>query len=118
MTSEPIPEGWDTQPVKQLVGMTLEKVVFNPDTTTFVLLCECTRSCTRLANATADRKDVVIARIDASANDINLSMYGSYPALRLFPAVYAEREDKDRKKYIEAMKAEEAKKGNESKDEL
>ncbi|KAG7276816.1 hypothetical protein CRUP_008766 [Coryphaenoides rupestris] len=40
MTSEPIPEGWDTQPVKQLVGMTLEKVVFNPDTTTFVLLSE------------------------------------------------------------------------------
>ena len=39
MQSEPIPEGWDTKPVKELVGSTLEKVAFNPDKTVFVLLC-------------------------------------------------------------------------------
>ena len=39
MQSEPIPEGWDEQPVKELVGMTLEKVGFNPDKTVFVLFC-------------------------------------------------------------------------------
>lgn len=44
-----------------------------------------------LAQALKDREDVVIARIDASANDINLSMQDSYPSLRLFPALYAER---------------------------
>uniref|UniRef100_A0A665W7B2 Protein disulfide-isomerase n=1 Tax=Echeneis naucrates TaxID=173247 RepID=A0A665W7B2_ECHNA len=37
MQSEPIPEGWDKKPVKELVGMTLEKVTFNPDKTVFVL---------------------------------------------------------------------------------
>lgn len=44
-----------------------------------------------LAKATKEEEDVVIARIDASANDINMSMQGSYPSLCLFPALYAER---------------------------
>ncbi|MEQ2312651.1 hypothetical protein AMECASPLE_033343 [Ameca splendens] len=100
-----------------------------------------------LAEALKDREDVVVAQIDASANDINMSMQGSYPSLCLFPALYAERvvvytgkrrikdlvkfvdkemkkakkdrvkEDEDRRKYIEAMKEEEAKE-NKSKDEL
>ncbi|XP_010748766.1 protein disulfide-isomerase [Larimichthys crocea] len=156
MQSEPIPDGWDTQPVKQLVGMTLEKVVFNPNKTVFVLFYLPYSQESRalfplweeLAEALKEREDVVVARIDASANDINLSMHGSYPSLCLFPALYAERmvvypgkrkvkdlikfldkemekakkyrvkEDEDRRKYIEAVKAEEAKKANESKDEL
>lgn len=37
------------------------------------------------------REDVVVARIDASANDINMSVQGGYPSLCLFPALYAER---------------------------
>lgn len=44
-----------------------------------------------LAEAFEEREDVVIARIDASANDINLSVQGTYPSLCLFPALYAER---------------------------
>lgn len=44
-----------------------------------------------LAEAFEEQGDVVIARIDASANDINMSMQGSYPSLSLFPALYAER---------------------------
>lgn len=44
-----------------------------------------------LAEATKEREDVVIARIDASANDINMSVQGSYPSLCLFPALHAER---------------------------
>uniref|UniRef100_UPI003AAA917A protein disulfide-isomerase n=1 Tax=Centroberyx gerrardi TaxID=166262 RepID=UPI003AAA917A len=156
MQSEPIPEGWDTQLVKQLVGVTLEKVAFNPDKTVFVMLylpySQRSRSLfplwEELAKAFQQREDVVIARIDASANDINLSIQESYPSLCLFPALFAERmviytgkrtvkdlvkfvdkemekakkarvkEDEDRKKYIEAMKAEDAKKANETKDEL
>ncbi|XP_014876956.1 protein disulfide-isomerase-like [Poecilia latipinna] len=100
-----------------------------------------------LAEAVKDWEDVVIAQIDASANDINMSMQGSYPSLCLFPALYAERvvvytgkrnikdlvrfmdkemrkakrdrvkEDEDRRKYMETLKTEEAKK-NKSKDEL
>ncbi|XP_068178262.1 protein disulfide-isomerase [Antennarius striatus] len=156
MQSEPIPDGWDQQPVKQLVGMTLEKVVFNPDKTVFVLfyLPYTQESIVLfplwegLAEAVKAREDVVIARIDASANDINMSMQGSYPSLCLFPALHAERvvvysgkrklkdlikfldkemekakkdrvkEEEDRRKYIEAVKAEEEKKANKTKDEL
>ncbi|XP_044047541.1 protein disulfide-isomerase [Siniperca chuatsi] len=156
MQSEPIPEGWDKQPVKELVGMTLEKVAFNPNKTVFVLFYLPYSQESRalfplweeLAEALKEREDVVIARIDASANDINMSMQGTYPSLCLFPALYAERmvvypgkrklkdlvkfvdkemekakkdrvkEDEDRRKYIEAIKAEEAKKANKTKDEL
>lgn len=156
MQSEPIPEGWEEQPVKELVGMTLEKVAFNPDKTVFVLFYLPYSKASRalfalweeLAKALKDREDVVIARIDASANDINMSMQGSYPSLCLFPALYAERavvytgrrqlkdlikfldkeaeeaktyrtqEDEDRRKYIEAMKEEEAKKADKIKEEL
>ncbi|XP_068607486.1 protein disulfide-isomerase [Brachionichthys hirsutus] len=156
MQSEPIPEGWDEQPVKELVGMTLEKVAFNPDRTVFVLFylpyAQESRSLfplwEGLAEAVKKREDVVIARIDSSANDIDMSMQGSSPSLCLFPALHAERavvytgkknlkdlmtfldeemekakkdrvqEDEDRRKYIEAAKAEEEKKANETKDEL
>nr|XP_019956748.1 PREDICTED: protein disulfide-isomerase-like [Paralichthys olivaceus] len=156
MQSEPIPEGWDKNPVKDLVGMTLEKVAFNPDKTVFVLFYLPYSQESRalfplweeLAEALKEREDVVVARIDASANDINMSMQGRYPSLSLFPALFAERmvvytgkrkvkdllkfldkemekakkdrvkEDEDRKKYIEAAKAEEAKNANKTKDEL
>ncbi|KAJ8001321.1 hypothetical protein DPEC_G00168330 [Dallia pectoralis] len=147
MQSEVKPLDWDLKPVKQLVGETLEKVAFNPDKTVFVMFylpySEDSRSLfllwEELAQHFLDREDIVIARIDASANDINLSITERYPALRLFPALYAERvvsfsgrrslknliqfiekemkrakkdrvqEEKDRKKYIEAQKAMEAK---------
>uniref|UniRef100_A0A3B5AUE4 Protein disulfide-isomerase-like n=1 Tax=Stegastes partitus TaxID=144197 RepID=A0A3B5AUE4_9TELE len=99
MQSEPIPEGWDEKPVKELVGMTLEKVGFNPDKTVFVLFYLPYSRASRalfplweeLAEAFKHREDVVIARMDASANDINLSVQGAYPSLCLFPALYAER---------------------------
>jgi len=44
-----------------------------------------------LAEALKGREGVVVARIDASANDINMSMQGGYPALCLFPDLHAER---------------------------
>lgn len=44
-----------------------------------------------LAEALKEREHVVVARIDASSNDINMSMQGSYPSLCLFPALHAER---------------------------
>lgn len=156
MQSEPIPEGWEDQPVKELVGTTLEKVAFHPNKTVFVLFYLPYSRASRavfplweeLAEAVKEREDIVIARIDASANVIDMSMQGSCPSLCLFPALYAERmvvytgkkklkdlikfldkemeeakkyralEDEDRRKYREAMKAEEAEKANKTKDEL
>ncbi|XP_047190050.1 protein disulfide-isomerase [Scophthalmus maximus] len=156
MQSEPVPEGWDKEPVKELVGMTLEKVAFNPNETVFVMFYLPYSQESRalfplwedLAEALKEREHVVVARIDASSNDINMSMQGSYPSLCLFPALHAERavvysgrrklkdlvkflddemekakkdrvkEDEDRRKYVKAIKAEEAKKAKETKEEL
>ncbi|XP_077575781.1 protein disulfide-isomerase isoform X1 [Stigmatopora nigra] len=157
MQSEPIPEGWDKSPVKELVGSIFEEVAFNPNRTVFVLFYVPYNPESRvvfplweeLAEAFKDRDDFVVARIDASANDINMSVQSSYPAFCLFPALHAERavfytgkrklknllafiheemekaaivrvkEDDDRKKYVEAMKAEKEKtERNTTKDEL
>ncbi|KAM6940359.1 protein disulfide-isomerase [Xenentodon cancila] len=156
MQSEPIPEGWDKEPVKELVGMNLEEVAFNPNKTVFVLfyLPYSKKSHAvfplweELAEAFKDREEVVIAQIDASANDINMSMQGAYPSLCLFPALYAERvvvytgkrklkdlvrfvekemtkaekyrvkENEDRMKYVEALKAEKEQKEKNTKEEL
>ncbi|XP_057700292.1 protein disulfide-isomerase [Corythoichthys intestinalis] len=157
MQSEPIPEGWDQRPVKELVGSTFEAVAFNPNKTVFVLFYVPYNPESRvvfplweeLAEAFKAHDDIVVARIDASANDINMSVQRSYPAFCLFPALYAERavfytgerklkdllafvhvemekaardrikEDDDRRKYVETMKAEKEKtERNITKDEL
>ncbi|XP_064870309.1 protein disulfide-isomerase-like protein of the testis [Oncorhynchus nerka] len=99
MQSEALPADWDQKPVIQLVGENLERLAFNPDKTAFIMFylpySEESRSLFPLWEELAlhflDREEVVIARIDASANDFNLSMRERYPALRLFPALHAER---------------------------
>ncbi|XP_061586982.1 protein disulfide-isomerase [Cololabis saira] len=156
MQTLPIPEGWDKEPVKELVGMNLEEVAFNPNKTVFVLfyLPYSKKSHAvfplweEVAEAFKEQEDVVVAQIDASANDINMSMQGAYPSLCLFPALYAERvvvytgkrklkdlvrfvekemekakeyrvkENEDRRKYAEAVKAEGEQNEDKTKDEL
>lgn len=44
-----------------------------------------------LAKHYKDTEDVVVARIDITANDVNIRMTDRYPSIKLFPAVYAER---------------------------
>ncbi|KAK7929575.1 hypothetical protein WMY93_005970 [Mugilogobius chulae] len=127
MQSEPVPDDWDQTPVKQLVGSTLERVAFHPNKTVFVLFYLPYSSESRavfplweeLAEAFKDQEDIVIARMDASANDINMSMLRQYPSLCLFPALYSEREDESRRKYMETVRREEeAKKPKQNKLEL
>ncbi|XP_076839262.1 protein disulfide-isomerase [Brachyhypopomus gauderio] len=99
LQSEPIPDGWDKQPVKELVGMNFEKVAFNPDRNVLVLFyapwCQESRLLfplwEELAEHYSDSGDVVVARIDITANDVHIRMTDRYPSIKLFPAVYAER---------------------------
>ncbi|XP_010776024.1 protein disulfide-isomerase [Notothenia coriiceps] len=102
MQSEPIPEGWDTQPVKELVGMTLEKVGFNPDNTVFVMFCTCVCVCVdapwcghcksldpiwvELGEKYADKDDLIIAKMDATANEVESLSIEGFPTLKYFPA--------------------------------
>lgn len=153
LQSEPIPADWDKQAVKELVGLNFEPVAFNEKNNVLVLfyvpwseeslglfpLWE------ELAHRYRTHDNVVIARIDISANDVNIRMLEKPPTIKLFPAVYEQRvipysgdrtaealvefvqqeakrakrdkakEEKERRKYIEKVKAEQA---AEKKDEL
>ncbi|KAF5901391.1 protein disulfide-isomerase-like, partial [Clarias magur] len=99
LQSEPIPDGWDKQPVKELVGMNFERVAFNENKNVLVLFYASWSSESRalfplfeeLAKHYSDNEDVVVARIDVTANDVNIRMTDRYPTINLFPAVYAER---------------------------
>ncbi|XP_062374825.1 protein disulfide-isomerase [Sardina pilchardus] len=153
LQSEPIPEDWDKQPVKELVGLNFEPVAFNENNNVLVLFyapwSEESRALfplwEELAHRFRNHDNVVIARIDVTANDVDIRMLEKPPSIKIFPAVHAQRvipytgdrtadalvefmqqemkrakkdkakEDKERKKYIEKVKAQEA---AEKKDEL
>ncbi|XP_031419280.1 protein disulfide-isomerase [Clupea harengus] len=146
LQSEPIPADWDQQPVKELVGQNFEAVVFNEKNNVLVLFyapwSEESRALFPLWEEIAHRfrnhDNMVIARIDTTANDVNIRMTERPPSIKIFPAVYAQRvisytgdptadalvefvqqevkrakkdkakEEKERKKYIETVKAAEA----------
>ncbi|XP_007238204.4 protein disulfide-isomerase [Astyanax mexicanus] len=99
LQSEPVPDGWDKQPVKELVGMNFERVAFNHEKNVLILFYSPWSSDSRalfplwedLAEHFSDSEDVVVARIDITANDVNIRMMDRYPCIKVFPAVYAER---------------------------
>nr|XP_021331513.1 protein disulfide-isomerase-like protein of the testis isoform X1 [Danio rerio] len=99
MQSEPVPANWDTQPVKELVGMNFEKVAFNHNNNVIVLFYAPWNSECRalfplweeLADHFSQTQDVVVAKIDITANDIHLHLGEKYPSIKLFPALYSER---------------------------
>ncbi|XP_067260745.1 protein disulfide-isomerase [Chanodichthys erythropterus] len=99
LQSEPIPENWDTQPVKELVGMNFEKVAFNHNKNVIILFYAPWSSESRalfplweeLAEHFNEQEDVVVAKIDVTANDVNIHLGEKYPSIKLFPALYVER---------------------------
>uniref|UniRef100_A0A9J8BCN5 protein disulfide-isomerase n=1 Tax=Cyprinus carpio carpio TaxID=630221 RepID=A0A9J8BCN5_CYPCA len=99
LQSESIPENWDTQPVKELVGMNFEIVAFNHNKNVIVLFYAPWSSESRalfplweeLAEHFRENEDVVVAKIDVTANDVNIHLREKYPSIKLFPAVYSER---------------------------
>uniref|UniRef100_A0AAY4CQL1 protein disulfide-isomerase n=1 Tax=Denticeps clupeoides TaxID=299321 RepID=A0AAY4CQL1_9TELE len=99
MHSEPVPEDWDKKPVKELVGLNFERVVFNDKNNVLVLFYSGWNAESRalfplweeLAQRFRNHDNVVIARLDATLNDINIRTLEKPPSIRLFPAVYAER---------------------------
>uniref|UniRef100_A0A3B4DIK5 Thioredoxin domain-containing protein n=1 Tax=Pygocentrus nattereri TaxID=42514 RepID=A0A3B4DIK5_PYGNA len=99
LQSEPVPDGWDKQPVKELVGINFERVSFNHNKNVLILFYapwspECRALfplLEELAEHFSENEDVVVARIDITANDVNLRMSDRYPTIKMFPAVYAER---------------------------
>ncbi|XP_030338784.1 protein disulfide-isomerase A2 [Strigops habroptila] len=93
LSAEP-PEDWDTQAVKVLVGKTFEQVAFDETKNVFVKFyapwcshCQAMAAAwEELGERYKDHEDIVIAKLDAMANEIENVTITSFPTLRYFPA--------------------------------
>ncbi|XP_054247289.1 protein disulfide-isomerase-like protein of the testis [Indicator indicator] len=94
LPSEEIPEDWDKLPVKVLVGKNFNKIVFNKTMTVFVMFyapwsSDCRKLLPvwdKLGERYEGHKDIMIAKIDVTTNDILTVWFDRYPFFRLFPA--------------------------------
>ncbi|XP_012968159.1 protein disulfide-isomerase-like protein of the testis [Mesocricetus auratus] len=92
-SSEEIPKYWDQGPVKQLVGKNFNVVVFDKEKDVFVMFyAPWSEKCKALLPLLEElgmkyqnHSTVLIAKIDITANDIQLENPDQYPFFRLFP---------------------------------
>ncbi|XP_040430966.1 protein disulfide-isomerase-like protein of the testis [Cygnus olor] len=94
LSSEEITEDWDKMPVKVLVGKNFNRIVFNKTMTVFVMFyAPWSHDCRKLlpiwdelGEKYQNHNDIIIAKIDVTANDILSVVLDRYPFFRLFPA--------------------------------
>ncbi|KAI5762057.1 PDILT protein [Gulo gulo luscus] len=92
-SSEDIPKYWDQGPVKQLVGKNFNVVVFDKERDVFVMFyAPWSEKCKalfpvleELGRKYQNHSTVTIAKMDITANDIQLMYLDRYPFFRLFP---------------------------------
>ncbi|XP_032825787.2 protein disulfide-isomerase-like [Petromyzon marinus] len=94
LKSEEVPVDWDHGTVQVLVGKNFEEVAFDNDKNVFVkFYAEWCGHCQKLApvwdelgDRYQERDDVVIAKMDATKNDLEAFKVTSYPMIKFFPA--------------------------------
>uniref|UniRef100_A0A8C6J561 protein disulfide-isomerase n=1 Tax=Melopsittacus undulatus TaxID=13146 RepID=A0A8C6J561_MELUD len=93
LSAEP-PEDWDTRAVKVLVGQTFEQVAFDETKNVFVKFyapwcshCqEMAAAWEELGELYKDHEDIIIAELDATANEMENITITGFPTLHYFPA--------------------------------
>ncbi|XP_019843957.2 protein disulfide-isomerase A2 isoform X1 [Bos indicus] len=92
--SQEVPPDWDQRPVKTLVGKNFEQVAFDETKNVFIKFyapwcahCkEMAPAWEELAEKYRDHEDVIIAELDATANELEAFPVHGFPTLKYFPA--------------------------------
>ncbi|XP_076445933.1 protein disulfide-isomerase-like [Babylonia areolata] len=111
LMSEDVPEDWDAKPVKVLVGKNFKEVALDKSKAVFVeFYAPWCGHCKQLApiwdelgEKFKDKADVVIAKMDSTANEVEEVKVQSFPTLKYFPKDSEEVVDYNGERTLEAF---------------